>query len=616
MVSRSAILVEHGMNVSAIESLNSSGSTVITLDFVAHRNLADAQITHTLIEDYFEPADEGFVDELIISKSTGWYKDDGISDLLKFENINLGWTLELLIFSYMAQIVKKFMGLTRLLEKERFDQIHCSPFTAKLIQSISPDTKLHSLASKSEISLHFESVEIPLKIGGRLVQLRTSKSFALAVKRLMDYSTKAVANSDLRTRKPKKRVLLLDFNISSHEGLVAELSKHFEVVLLNERKPVIWNIQSLRISKRLDCKIIRLKDFEDSPAAAEINRSFVLLDKNLEKLFGNDSYFESCFSVSGMTFWPAIKQNFISTIISKFKDAAKRLILAKRMFASCSIDKVIVMYPNAFEEKMILAAAEKLQIHSVILQHGYLPNLAYMRKYLPLFPISTSSYCKHAMWGSKSRDRLLGLGIAGENLLVTGSPRHDSFFTARRTPSNLIMFFDSFASEINFQAFDTRQLAKNERLVEKICTMLNNVPGHHFSVKLHPGQHAFPYSLKDTIKRIDAKIPLHQTEDSASLLPCCSLAIVSAPSTILLEAMIMKIPTIACIPDHSWDDEDIFTSGSSILVHTYEDFERNLLSLLNNKKFRSDLVSKGSEYIRKYFDFPGESSENMARLAG
>lgn len=611
-MNKSVILVEYNTDMKMLKSLNHSQKNIITLDYVAHRNLTEEKIDHKLIEDYFNPDDEDHVDDLIIDKSTNWHKESKISELLEFEGINLGWQMDQLFFSYMALVIKKFVGIIRLAEKDPFEQVYCSRSVSKMIQGISTNAKIFDLSTNSEDDLHYENVEIPLKIGGKLIHLRISKNFALVVKKFMESSTSILVDSMPEQKKTRKRILLLDFNIVTHEDLVAEISKHFEIILLNERKPVIWNLHSLRISRKLKCKIIHLEDFENASVRLEIDQALKLLEQNLDKLFKNNDYFEKFFSVSDVTFWPAIKHNLTKTLDLRFRGAIKRFILARKLFADHSIDQILLSYPNAFEEKTILSAAKTRQIPATILEHGYIPRPELVKKYRPLYPIGFDTVHRQALWGSRSHGIFSKLGIQDENLIITGSPRHDIFFRIPKTPARKIIFFDSPINDSSFRAFDTRYIAKNMETIGKICKKLNSLSLYNFSVKIHPGQRTLPYSIADVIRQIDAKIPLHHMENSTDLLSGCALAVASGPSTVLLEAMIMGIPTIAHMPDDSWDKEDMFTSGSSILIHSYEDFERILPKLLDDKKFRSDLVSKGSDFVKRCFSFPGKSSKGMA----
>lgn len=613
-MTKSLILVEHNTNLNFLKNLDCSKSKIISLDILAHKNLLDAQIQHELVENYFESSDENYIDELIVDKSTNWYKDEEISKLLIFENINLGWLLEIEIFSYLAQIIKKFVGITRLFEKECFEEVYCSNLLSLMLQNISRNIKINNLSTTFESNFHFENIEIPLTIGGKLIPIRISRKSALKVKKFVEFSTNKLLNSKIKLDKNKTRdrILLLDFNIIHYENLISTLSKNFEVILLNERKPVIWNLESFKIFKKLNSKIIQLKDFENSQINLKIKNESELLDKKLSELFKCESYFKNFFSANDKSFWSAIRTNFISFCGVRFKESIQRYIFSQKLFEILSIDKIIVMYNTGVEEKMILSAAETQKISGLILQHGYLPNPSYLKKYLSITPIVPNPGFKNGLWGNNTYELFLKLGISKENLIIVGSPHHDNFFNCKKSsPKNTIIFFDAFLPEINFIGFDTNQLIKTENTIQKICEKLNSLPSHDLIVKLHPAQHALPYSIKPIIKKIDKNIPIYQSENIFEFFSNCELIVISQYSTVILEAMILGIPTITYISNNYWDEEEIFKSGASILVHSYDDFQIQLNKILNDSKIRNDLISKGKEFIKRYYSFQGTSCDNF-----
>ena len=77
-----------------------------------------SEIDHEIIENYIHDDDQDLIDKLIIDKSHEWYRQEGISELLQFENMNLGSLLELEIAPYFLQIIKNFIGVKRVIDKE------------------------------------------------------------------------------------------------------------------------------------------------------------------------------------------------------------------------------------------------------------------------------------------------------------------------------------------------------------------------------------------------------------------------------------------------------------------------------------------------------------------
>ena len=599
----SIILVEYNTD---LKKLDEAGpGTIVTLDYVAHRNLLAAGIGHELIEDYIGHDEEVAADRSIIEMSRNWHKGDEISHLAIHDGLDLGMPLEEHMRQYLAQAIKKFIGIAGLVARCSPDTVYCSDHVAAMIRGISPDVGILPLATGLESISHFEDVRIPIRLGKRLSHVKVSRGTVQGMRRLAERTTGTLMGGH---EKRPARMLFLNFEVTAYEGMLSEFSKRYDVVMLNERRPVVWNLASLRAARRIGCIITSLDKHADAETASEIREAESAIDKKVDRL-GGSGHMERYFAISGMSFWPAIRDEFMGIIRTRFKESVRRFLLARRMFKKQKIDGILVLYANSFEEKVVLSAAEAERIPATSIEHGYLPSSPYIERYRSIF-LGSNPYCRNLVWGVRSRDLLADVPphVAAT---VAGSPRHDRFFGRDGRPSKKIVFFDAINTEVDLHSIDSRTLEKNEDLIKRVCADLGGMP-YDFCVKLHPGHHVLGYSLKPLIEEASPGTPVHQTGDVIDFLSDCALAVVSVPTTVMLEAMIMRIPTISCISDGFWDEEDIFTTGASLLVHSYEEFRDVLPKVLNDGQFRRDLLSRSDSYVARYFSFPGRASQRVA----
>ena len=62
----------------------------------------------------------------------------------------------------------------------------------------------------------------------------------------------------------RKNILLLDFNPERYEHLLLELSKlNHNIILLNQRRPAVWNKNSLKIIRKTNTFVINLNNFSN-----------------------------------------------------------------------------------------------------------------------------------------------------------------------------------------------------------------------------------------------------------------------------------------------------------------------------------------------------------------
>lgn len=620
-MTNSFVFVESNSDLNYLKTLDKN-LKFISFDIVAHNNLQNLGVNHNLIENYFEDDDPNTIDAKTIEICFNWYKQKEILKFLEYENINLGWLLEIELFSYIVQILKKFVGLCRFIEKENPTMIISSLSLVTMFKEIfdNQEIQFKIIPTNSKSLLHFDNIEIPINIGSKLIPIRITRKTALKFKKISEFFTNIFFNLkiDINKISDKENLLFLDFNPILYERMFNELSKtKFNILLLNERRPAAWNLSSIKIIKKNGCKLIFLQDFINKKVKANIKQEQSIFNIKLQELFSNEVFFTNYFSILGFSFWSSIKEDFITTCTTRFLESIQRLILSKQLFSILKIHTIIPMYDTGVEEKIILLQSTFKNIPSVMLQHGYHPSGEYVRKYLPITPILPSFKLNYAIWGNHTKSLLCDLEFPKKFINVVGSPRHDIFFNTSnlKNNKNTIIFADSFSSEIDFLGFDTRNFINNETNLKKILAFVNELSDHKLIVKLHPGQHALPYSIKSLIQSIDSSIPIYQSGNILELLKDCKLLIASELTTAVLEAMILKIPTMIYLSHPKWNiDETIFKNNASIQINTFEQFQSEINKLLNDVNYRNEIINNGTNFINEYFSNPGKSSKSFVEL--
>ena len=118
------ILVEGIIDFEIINrNLFNNDSIVVSFDYHSHKSLNDNNIKHKLVEEYFSEEDKSEIDQLSLKFATSWYKDEKIKKYLEFEELNLGYLLELEMPSYFFTILKRIIGIKKIIEKENPNKI-------------------------------------------------------------------------------------------------------------------------------------------------------------------------------------------------------------------------------------------------------------------------------------------------------------------------------------------------------------------------------------------------------------------------------------------------------------------------------------------------------------
>ncbi|MBI3639003.1 MAG: hypothetical protein HY223_01670 [Thaumarchaeota archaeon] len=619
-MSQTLIVIEGDNDVQTLKSeLSNKEVKIITFDFLSHKSLKNMGISHALVEDYFSAEDQEIMDGKAVELTTTWYKDNEISKFLQYDSFNIGKLLETEFIYYFFQHIKRVFGILRVIEKEHPSKIICS-FLGGSVETMckDPSVKIIKYQTKESLSLYYDRIEIPINIRGRIFAVKISRKNFFALKKILEKIIDIFFNVKAKPSelKNKKSILLLEFNpISYHDLLISLSNAEQSMILLNQRRPATWNFKSLNILKKSNCKVIQLEDFSDSNILKKISTTQNELKISMNFLFLKNNLFERIFSINGQPFWESIKESFTQIIIDRFTEAVKRFILVETLFENVDVSCILEWAHVPLEEQTTILAANKRKIPSIFLQHGLNLLNSKFEKYITIFPILPSNDSKEAVWGNIMQKFILGHGISHDKITITGSPRHDPFFTHKKSKDNKnnVLIASNLLSAINYSGNDTHAYELFDTYLRKICEIIKKDPSKKIIVKLHPARPY--YDITPIIHEIDPTIPIYRDEDIRILIEDCDVVISMNYSTIILDAMILKKPTMVILPeDQNYEKEIPIIRKATLPISKTEELESSLNDLLYNETVRRDLISKGNEFVNDYMSNQGTSSEHLANI--
>ena len=247
------------------------------------------------------------------------------------------------------------------------------------------------------------------------------------------------------------------------------------------------------------------------------------------------------------------------------------------LFDSLDVSAILEWAETAQEEKEIITLAKKSAIKSVLLQHAMDLSSLIWDKYNRIVISGYTHFIsdKQALWNTQVKKRAISFGNKEENLMVTGSPRHDNFFKSRGKGSQrgIILFATTAVSgRISFEQTHHEAYIKFESFVKEVCRVAKKFPDKQLIVKPHP-QSDLLSNITEIIKEIDSTIPIIYNANLIELINSCDVLITFNNSTVALESMILGKPTIS-LQIEKWAEEDEFTKSNGLLsISNIEDIE-------------------------------------------
>jgi len=364
----------------------------------------------------------------------------------------------------------------------------------------------------------------------------------------------------------------LEFNPEHYSILLELLSdQRYNVILFNQRRPVITNLSSLKIIRKTGCMVYQL------------GQTNITDNQSLSSLWSNN-IFEKIFSVEGNSFWPCIKNDFIRIIENRYRELIQKITLTESLLNGTKIDLILDWAHTATEEKILSALANVIPFKNKI-----------------------------AVWGDTTKNYVMEHGGTNDNVISVGSPKHDKFFQHYQKKASAVLIVVSELYHSNFDGTNIRAIEELDEYVKQLFILIKKLSKKEIILKLRPGQSS--YEIQSTVSKLGYKIPIYKTQDIFDVMQMCDTVISMNFSTVVLDAMILKKPTMTILPEkQDYEQDIIMKSGATIIVNKLDELESKLNDILNNEELRQKLVEDGQKIVNKYFVNHGKASVALVKL--
>ncbi len=601
-----------------VDILKYPDSKIFALNYFAHNTLAKNSIKHEIGDNHLSSADKNIIDKKTVETTSTWHAHHNIEKSLLFDGINLANLIEMELFDYISKAYKTALTIIRIIENEKPETIVDVSGFHDLIKKLceSNNINLIVLDQIKHSSTYFDKVNIKYNIGSLPLSITISKKWYKKIKNTLDNITKLSLKLNEKHHTEKKSILLLDFNPTHYELLINELSKFDKnILLLNQRRPAVWNLHSFQIVRKAGCKIVNLDDFSKN-IESTIDRNKQVKLAELSTMWCLDSTFEEIFEIDNHSIWISIKDSFSQICNTRFLESTERILLLKELFNKFNISVILEWAETGQQEKEAILIAKKYGIKSVMLQHAMQPNGELWDaagRFFSFFSRPLISN-KQAVWGEMTKKYAINYGHNPDDLAIVGSPRHDKFFHAEKTTApGIILLATTGVSEFFAATSTTNDYIKFNEFVREVYRVVKNLDGKRLILKPHP-QPDFVNNIIDLMKKIDPDIQIILDTDLVELINSCELLITFKNSTIALESLILNKPTISLQTDNWAEKSEIVSEGAILSISKIEDIESGIHKILHDNEFRTKLQKNSQEFVQKYLANGGSASKALANF--
>jgi hypothetical protein len=619
-LNKTIIIVNNIENVSKLNELvlQYPDSKIFSLNYFTHQKLFKNSIEHEIGDNYLTNIDKKIIDTRTIDTASNWYLNQNFKNFLMFDGINLASLIEMELFDYFSKIYKTTLTIIRIIEKEKpitlVDLTDFNDLTEKICNQKKINYfKIHKI---KHTSTYFDKINIKYNLGPFPLSITISNNNYKKIKNFIEKISKQFLKLNQNFDPEKKSILLLDFNPIQYDSLLKELSNsNKNILLLNQRRPAIWNLQSFNIVCKLGNNIINLNDF-GKKIENKINQNKQQKKNEFDKMWDFNSIFEEIFLIENYSIWNSIKVPFTKICNSRFHDSIERLMSLNQVFTKYDISVILEWAETAPNEKEVMHVAKKLGKKSVLLQHAMSPNGDMWNKAGRFFSFFSGPLVsdKQVVWGGTTKEHAVKFGHNPNDIISIGSPRHDKFFQAKKiSSSGMILLATTGISEFFAETSTTIDYLKYNNFVQEVCRVVKNLKDKKLVIKLHP-QPDFVNNIINLIKEIDPQIEIVFDTDLIELINSCEILITFKNSTIALESMILNKPTISLQTEKWAEESEIVKKHGVISISKIEDIEPMIHRILKDEAFKIDTLKNSENFIQKYFSNRGKASNLLTEF--
>ena len=618
MITNTAILVGDTTDFSKIESyiLEYPHAQIFTLNFKSHQKLFKNKITHKIAENFLSNDDYVKINDMAKNVSTSWYTNNEIESFLIFDNINLGNLLEMEFYQYLLPFFTSAVVIEYIIKKNNFNKIISATDINPFVEQICNNNNIESILidKKQKSSLALDYLNIKISLGKFPFSFKISRKqflfFKYQFEKILFYFL-GFKDKEL----DKKSILLLDFNPIIYEDLLIELSKlNKKIILLNTRRPAVWNFHSFNILSKNKCKIIILSKYQKK-ISEQIDKKLKSFHLNEKDLWEKNHVFQNIFSINSLTLWPSIMDSFKQICTNRFSESIKIILSINELFSKVHPSIILEWAETAMEEKIIIQIAKKLKINSIYLQHTIasmedsgVPHGRFISHFAHSFLSS-----KQTVWGTPTKE--YALSHNNNNTIAVGSPRHDKFFNLMDHFENkgIILFAPTIPSNISSKNMTTEAIESFNAFIQETCKILKNIPNKEFIVKPHPTPSAV-YDITKIVKDVDPNITITYDSNILNLINKCELLITTNNSTVAIEAMMLNKPVISLQTRPFYMNEELVKMDVVIPVTEISDIESTIKKLLEDSNVKTNLLKKSKAFLDLHFINQGTASKNLTNV--
>lgn len=454
-----------------------------------------------------------------------------------------------------------------------------------------------------------------MKIGTKnhSLEFGISNNLFKKLKGISEKSSKFLLSKNNSIRETSKNILIIEFNPIKYQSFFERMpDSNLNFLMYNRRRPAIWNLQSYDLIKKSGCLIQTKNSLSDSNLSKIISNGKSQFEAKISDLFSKESFFESFFSIEGISFWPTFKEYFQEYFKKRAFEFIEEVELTKKLMKKYDFSSILILSEVGPNERIILQLAQEEQIPVCLVQHGinYDTKESYdMNVAKGVLPIESDHFL---CWGKTGEEFSRSMSINPEKIHSIGSPIFDrlTFDEQNSLKNDCVLLVTSGPTKEHALDLTIEIIEKYMNAITKVCQLVTKY-NKKLIIKIHPSPDELDPSF--IAKQINSQIKVIKEGNISPLIQSCDLMIVIGFTSPIVDAHVLKKPVISLTAlDNDWGIPTAL-KNESCLITDIDGLEDNLNSVLNNEHTKNELIQNGIKSSNEYLS---HQSNGAAKLIG
>ena len=586
---------------------------IIVFDYHSHKILKKYNIKHNLLDDYIKNDEREKIFPFVKSL-LGWHKNFNNNEL-NFCKIDLLSIIDRNEFlEVLMDIIPKTVAIKNIFEQNSYSKVFASRNIFELLKN-NQKNELNLFGKKDGKSLKLSHDEISssLKIGIFKLNLKIKRKKLLKIKSQYE---KTVGSLFRLTKEisTDKKIILLEINPEIYSDFLMEMKRQkIQPVLINFRRPAIWSLETIKILNRTNSLVVIPEKFleqDEFKKITQLKENF--LQKINVELTNNSKKMEEIFQYNEIKFDQIMNQLISKIFQDRIDEYLTQIFVANKVSKFENVLAMISLNLSGETEQVFSKIIKNCPI--ILTQHAFsnYNNSISFYDFLDDFHLIKD---KIAIYGNIVKNYLMKIKSIPENkIIVCGSPKYDSYFNSIKPKNNKKKILITPRPIINhMEGIKISLYEEYEKIIKDVVNACKKNENIEIIFKLHPQQHPHNDIIRKIIQENFPEIQIYQNHSIKNLLLQSNLHINIASdnfdaSTVILEAMILKCPTLNIqLQDTEFNFEFVQMNAIRSIRHT-NNLELEISELINNEGKRDKLLKNSKKFLNEYLSNHGNAS--------